>query len=371
MVKFNSGRKPIKAKKVKKITIKTNATKPNKPKVVYETSFLKGRYLWALTFMAFGLCALIARAAYVQIVNVADLVEEADKRSLRTQEIQSIRGSILDRNGQYLSVSVPMYSIVSDPKVVLEANGLEQKDRWKALADAIGMPYKELVKIIQSHPRSRFEYLARQVSPSVADYVKQLKLPGVVLKNEARRFYPRGEEAAHLVGFTNIDDTGIEGIEKTLNSLLVGKSGSMTYRKDKYGKIIEDIQDVKKYDAHDVTLSIDEKLQAMVYREIKKAVKENNAESGTAVLVDVRTGEILAMANAPSYNPNNRGNLKEELIRNRAVTDIFEPGSTVKPFVVLTALQRGVVQRNEVINTGPLELNGHAIKDVAPRDRQT
>ena len=371
MVKFNSGRKPIKAKKVKKITIKTNATKPNKPKVVYETSFLKGRYLWALTFMTFGLCALIARAAYVQIVNVADLVEEADKRSLRTQEIQSIRGSILDRNGQYLSVSVPMYSIVSDPKVVLEANGLEQKDRWKALADAIGMPYKELVKIIQSHPRSRFEYLARQVSPSVADYVKQLKLPGVVLKNEARRFYPRGEEAAHLVGFTNIDDTGIEGIEKTLNSLLVGKSGSMTYRKDKYGKIIEDIQDVKKYDAHDVTLSIDEKLQAMVYREIKKAVKENNAESGTAVLVDVRTGEILAMANAPSYNPNNRGNLKEELIRNRAVTDIFEPGSTVKPFVVLTALQRGVVQRNEVINTGPLELNGHAIKDVAPRDRQT
>ena len=175
MVKFNSGRKPIKAKKVKKITIKTNATKPNKPKVVYETSFLKGRYLWALTFMTFSLCALIARAAYVQIVNVADLVEEADKRSLRTQEIQSIRGSILDRNGQYLSVSVPMYSIVSDPKVVLEANGLEQKDRWKALADAIGMPYKELVKIIQSHPRSRFEYLARQVSPSVADYVKQLK----------------------------------------------------------------------------------------------------------------------------------------------------------------------------------------------------
>lgn len=371
MVKFNSTKKAIKPKKVKNRVVQTVATKPNKAATVYERSFLTGRYIWSLAFIVLGLSALIVRAVYVQIVNVETLTDEADKRSLRKQEIQSVRGSILDRNGQYLSVSVPMHSIVVDPKFILENNGLVNKENWKALADILEMPYKELIKRVEKNPKSRFEYLARQVSPSVADYVKQLKLSGVVLKTEARRFYPRAEETAHLIGFTNIDSDGIEGIEKSFNSLLVGKSGSLTYRKDKRGNIVEDVADVKKYDAHDVTLSIDEKLQAMVYREIKKAVEDNKAESGTAVLVDVRTGEVLAMANAPSYNPNNRVDVKKELMRNRAVTDTFEPGSTVKPFVVLTALQRGAVRRNEIINTGPLELNGHSVKDVAPRAQQT
>lgn len=371
MVKFNSTKKAIKPKKVKNRVAQTVATKPNKAATVYERSFLTGRYIWSLAFIVLGLSALIVRAVYVQIVNVETLTDEADKRSLRKQEIQSVRGSILDRNGQYLSVSVPMHSIVVDPKFILENNGLANKENWKALADILEMPYKELIKRVEKNPKSRFEYLARQVSPSVADYVKQLKLSGVVLKTEARRFYPRAEETAHLIGFTNIDSDGIEGIEKSFNSLLVGKSGSLTYRKDKRGNIVEDVADVKKYDAHDVTLSIDEKLQAMVYREIKKAVEDNKAESGTAVLVDVRTGEVLAMANAPSYNPNNRVDVKKELMRNRAVTDTFEPGSTVKPFVVLTALQRGAVRRNEIINTGPLELNGHSVKDVAPRAQQT
>lgn len=371
MVKFNSTKKAIKPKKVKNRVAQTVANKPTKAATVYEKSFLTGRYIWSLAFIVLGLSALIVRAVYVQIVNVETLTDEADKRSLRKQEIQSVRGSILDRNGQYLSVSVPMHSIVVDPKFILENNGLANKENWKALADILEMPYKELIKRVEKNPKSRFEYLARQVSPSVADYVKQLKLSGVVLKTEARRFYPRAEETAHLIGFTNIDSDGIEGIEKSFNSLLVGKSGSLTYRKDKRGNIVEDVADVKKYDAHDVTLSIDEKLQAMVYREIKKAVEDNKAESGTAVLVDVRTGEVLAMANAPSYNPNNRVDVKKELMRNRAVTDTFEPGSTVKPFVVLTALQRGAVRRNEIINTGPLELNGHSVKDVAPRAQQT
>ena len=153
--------------------------------------------------------------------------------------------------------------------------------------------------------------------------------------------------------------------------MLVGKDGSRTVRKDKRGNIVEHISDEKKYDAQDVTLSIDEKLQSMVYREIKKAVAENKAESGTAVLVDVRTGEVLAMANAPSYNPNNRVGVKSELMRNRAITDTFEPGSTVKPLVVLTALQRGVVRRDEVINTGSFTVSGKEIVDVAPRAQQT
>jgi len=370
MVKFN---KPPKLPKPKKATKgashSSSAVKPNKPKVVYEKSFLQARYISVLSLILLGLIALVSQAAYVQIVNADSLIDEADKRSLRKQEIQFVRGSILDRNGQLLSVSVPMYSVVADPKFIFDENALKDKERWQKLAEALGISYSNLVKRIEKDPKSRFVYLSRQISPTLAQYVKELKITGIVLKSEARRFYPRVEETAHLIGYTNIDGAGIEGIEKSFDSMLVGKSGSMTYRKDRFGNIVENISDVKKYDAQDVTLSIDEKLQSMVYREIKKAVAENKAESGTAVLVDVRTGEVLAMANAPSYNPNNRVGVKSELMRNRAITDTFEPGSTVKPFVVLTALQRGVVRRDEIINTGPLILNGHEVKDVAPRDQ--
>lgn len=371
MVKFNKSIKPIQVKKnnPKPSAQNTSSVKPNKPKMVYERSFLKGRYLWALTSVFLGLMALVAQAAYMQIINADSLMGEADKRSLRTQEIQFVRGSILDRNGQLLSVSVPMYSVVADPKFIFDENSLKDKERWQKLAEALGISYSNLVKRVEKDPKSRFVYLSRQISPTLAQYVKELKITGIILKMEARRFYPRVEEAAHLIGYTNIDGAGIEGIEKSFDSMLVGKSGSMTYRKDRFGNIVENISDVKKYDAQDVTLSIDEKLQSMVYREIKKAVAENKAESGTAVLVDVRTGEVLAMANAPSYNPNNRVGVKSELMRNRAITDTFEPGSTVKPFVVLTALQRGAVRRDEIINTGPLILNGHEVKDVAPRDQ--
>lgn len=370
MVKFNKSVKPIKLKKATKVSSQGgSAVKPNKPKIVYEKSFLQTRYISALSLIFMGLIALVTQAAYVQIVNADSLMDEADKRSLRIQEIQFVRGSILDRNGQLLSVSVPMYSVVADPKFIFDENSLKDKERWQKLAEALGISYGNLVKRVEKDPKSRFVYLSRQISPTLAQYVKDLKITGIVLKSEARRFYPRVEETAHLIGYTNIDGSGIEGIEKSFDSMLVGKSGSLTYRKDKFGNIVENISDVKKYDAQDVTLSIDEKLQSMVYREIKKAVAENKAESGTAVLVDVRTGEVLAMANAPSYNPNNRAGVKSELTRNRAITDTFEPGSTVKPFVVLTALQRGAVRRDEIINTGPLILNGHEVKDVAPRDR--
>ena len=370
MVKFNKSSKLPKPKKATKGTSHSSSSvKPNKPKVVYEKSFLQARYISVLSLILLGLIALVSQAAYVQIVNADSLIDEADKRSLRKQEIQFVRGSILDRNGQLLSVSVPMYSVVADPKFIFDENALKDKERWQKLAEALGISYSNLVKRIEKDPKSRFVYLSRQISPTLAQYVKELKITGIVLKSEARRFYPRVEETAHLIGYTNIDGTGIEGIEKSFDSMLVGKSGSMTYRKDRFGNIVENISDVKKYDAQDVTLSIDEKLQSMVYREIKKAVTENKAESGTAVLVDVRTGEVLAMANAPSYNPNNRVGVKSELMRNRAITDTFEPGSTVKPFVVLTALQRGVVRRDEIINTGPLILNGHEVKDVAPRDQ--
>nr|WP_243389209.1 peptidoglycan glycosyltransferase FtsI [Conservatibacter flavescens] len=348
-----------------------SSVKLNKQKEVYTNSFLKGRYRWALGFVMLGLFSLVAKATYVQVLESDQLAGEADKRSLRKQEIPSFRGSILDRNGHLLSVSVPMYSVYIDVKDGLDKETLKDKERWQALSEALGVSYKTLVQRIEKNPKSRFLYLSRQVSPTVAQYVKELKVKGVYLETEPRRFYPRVEEAAHLIGYTNIDGEGIEGIEKSFNSLLVGQSGSRTYRKDKYGNVVENIEDVKKYDAHDVTLSIDEKLQSMVYRELKKAVAENKAESGTAVLVDVRTGEILAMANAPSYNPNNREGSKAEFRRNRAITDTFEPGSTVKPFVVLTALQRGVANHNTVIETVPFKVDGKMITDVARRQSQS
>ncbi|BBF09521.1 peptidoglycan synthase FtsI [Haemophilus influenzae] len=332
---------------------------------------MRGRYMLSTVLILLGLCALVARAAYVQSINADTLSNEADKRSLRKDEVLSVRGSILDRNGQLLSVSVPMSAIVADPKTMLKENSLADKERIAALAEELGMTKNDLVKKIEKNSKSGYLYLARQVELSKANYIRKLKIKGIILETEHRRFYPRVEEAAHVVGYTDIDGNGIEGIEKSFNSLLVGKDGSRTVRKDKRGNIVEHISDEKKYDAQDVTLSIDEKLQSMVYREIKKAVSENNAESGTAVLVDVRTGEVLAMATAPSYNPNNRVGVKSELMRNRAITDTFEPGSTVKPFVVLTALQRGVVKRDEIIDTTSFKLSGKEIVDVAPRAQQT
>lgn len=371
MVKFNSSRKSNKSKKtIRKLTA-PESVKYNKPKMVFDKCFMRGRYIISVFFVFLGLCALVARAGYVQSINADTLSGEADKRSLRKDEILSVRGSILDRNGQLLSVSVPMSAIVADPKTMLKEDALADKERINALAQEIGMSSNDLIKKIEKNSKSGYLYLARQVESNKADYIKKLNVKGVFLETEHRRFYPRVEEAAHLVGYTDIDGNGIEGIEKSFNTMLVGKDGSRTVRKDKRGNIVEHISDEKKYDAQDVTLSIDEKLQSMVYREIKKAVSENNAESGTAVLVDVRTGEVLAMATAPSYNPNNRVGVKSELMRNRAITDTFEPGSTVKPLVVLTALQRGVVRRDEVINTGAFTVSGKEIVDVAPRAQQT
>ena len=371
MVKFNSSRKSNKSKKtIRKLTA-PESVKYNKPKMVFDKCFMRGRYIISVFFVFLGLCALVARAGYVQSINADTLSGEADKRSLRKDEILSVRGSILDRNGQLLSVSVPMSAIVADPKTMLKEDALADKERINALAQEIGMSSNDLIKKIEKNSKSGYLYLARQVESNKADYIKKLNVKGVFLETEHRRFYPRVEEAAHLVGYTDIDGNGIEGIEKSFNTMLVGKDGSRTVRKDKRGNIVEHISDEKKYDAQDVTLSIDEKLQSMVYREIKKAVSENNAESGTAVLVDVRTGEVLAMATAPSYNPNNRVGVKSELMRNRAITDTIEPGSTVKPLVVLTALQRGVVRRDEVINTGAFTVSGKEIVDVAPRAQQT
>lgn len=332
------------------------------------SSFSKGRYIVTIILIMAGLIALIARAAYVQLVNADFYIAEGNKRSLRTEQIPYIRGDILDRNGELLSVSVENYSIIADPKEIFEKNSLMEKDRWQRLSETLNVPLSDVINRLNKNPKSRFVYLDRQISPTMAKYIHDLKITGVSMRKEYRRFYPTVEESAQLLGYTNIDGQGIEGIEKSFDSLLIGKSGSKTYRRDKSGNIIENISSTQKYDAHDVTLSIDRHLQSMVFREIKKAVAENKAESGTAVLVKISTGEILAMATAPSYNPNNIFGSQAELRRNRAITDTFEPGSTVKPFVVLTALNQKIISPDTVINTKPFVVNGHTIRDVAPRN---
>ncbi len=330
-----------------------------------QANFISWRFALLCGCILLALGFLIGRVAYLQIINPDMLVRQGDMRSLRVQEVATSRGMITDRSGRPLAVSVPVKAIWADPKELHDAGGVTLDNRWKALSDALNMPLDQLASRINANPKMRFIYLARQVNPDLGDYIKKLKLPGIHLREESRRYYPSGEVTAHLIGFTNVDSQGIEGVEKSFDKWLTGQPGERIVRKDRYGRVIEDISSTDSQAAHNLALSIDERLQALVYRELNNAVAFNKAESGSAVLVDVNTGEVLAMANSPSYNPNNFSGTAKDAMRNRAITDVFEPGSTVKPMVVMTALQRGVVNPNTVLNTVPYRINGHEIKDVA------
>lgn len=328
-------------------------------------SFVSWRFALLCGGIFLFMVGLMVRTAYLQVIAPDKLVREGDMRSLRVQEVPTARGMISDRDGRPLAVSVPVNAIWADPKEVADHGGITLDTRWKALADALKLPMDQVAAKVNANPNGRFVYLARQVDPAIAEYIRKLKLPGINLRQESRRYYPSGEVTSHLIGFTNIDGQGIEGVEKSFDRWLTGQPGERTVRKDRFGRVIEDISSVDSQAAHNLTLSIDERLQALVYRELNNAVAFNKAESGTAVLVDVNTGEVLAMANSPSYNPNNLSSASADSIRNRAITDTFEPGSTVKPMGVMTALQRNVVTPNTVLNTVPFYVNGHEIRDVA------
>ncbi|MGL9759917.1 MAG: peptidoglycan glycosyltransferase FtsI [Symbiopectobacterium sp.] len=330
-----------------------------------KASFVGWRFALLCTGMLLAMVGLMLRIAYLQVINPDQLVREGNMRSLRVQEVPTARGMISDRAGRPLAISVPVNAIWADPKELNEHGGVSPNTRWKALSDALDLPLDKMAAKINANPKGRFVYLARQVNPAIGEYVHKLKLPGIYLRQESRRYYPAGQVTSHLIGFTNIDGQGIEGVEKSFDRWLTGQPGERTVRKDRFGRVIEDISSVDSQAAHNLMLSIDERLQTLVYRELNKAVTFNNAESGTAVLVDVNTGEVLAMANRPSYNPNNLAGTPSDAMRNRAITDIFEPGSTVKPMVVMTALQHNVVKENSLLNTLPYYINGHEIKDVA------
>lgn len=317
-------------------------------------------------FGVFG--SLMARAAYIQLIEPERLIFEGDRRSLRADATEVQRGSIVDRNGRELAVSVPVQTVWADPKRVHEGNGLDNRERWLALAEVFRTDVNDLLDKV-ADPKRRFVYLERKVTPGVADFVRQLAIPGIYLKTESRRFYPAGEIAAHVVGFTNIDGLGIEGLEAIYNQVLTGVPGERVYRKDAAGRVVEEIRVTAAQQPQQLTLSIDQRLQSVAYAEVKKAVRYHQATSGSAVILDVKTGEVLAMVNSPSYNPNNRNDLQPHKLRNRAITDAYEPGSTVKPLAVLAGLEAGVIKADDVIDTSPgwLRLGGRRVSD--PRNR--
>jgi len=311
-----------------------------------------------------SLVFLLGRVAWLQIVKPDPLVKQEDMRSLREVAINAPRGMIVDRAGRPLAVSVPVQAVWADPKTVLAKGGVGFDNRWQALASALHLSLPNLAARINSNPQGRFIYLARQVDPAQAQWIDKLHLPGISLRDESRRFYPAGHVAANLIGFTNIDGQGIEGIEKSFNAQLTGKPGLRRVREDRYGHVIENITEVPPVPAHNIQLSIDERLQTITEDALDNAVAWNKAESGAAVLINIQTWEILAMANFPDFNPNNRDGATLNDFRNRAISDTFEPGSTVKPLVLMTALQQGLVQPDSVIDTHPYTLAGHRIRDV-------
>nr|WP_229793428.1 penicillin-binding transpeptidase domain-containing protein [Oceanisphaera arctica] len=314
----------------------------------------------------FAFVALFARAAWIQVVSPDRLRLEGDMRSLRTTVTSTTRGMIMDRNGEELAVSVPVQAVWADPKQVHTELSLEKGQAWKALADVLGVPHETLMKRVEN-PRRRFVYLQRQVTPAVAEYIRKLRLPGVHLRPEERRFYPTGEINAHLVGLTNIDGAGIEGIERGFNEWLTAQAGERRVRKDRTGRVIEDLGVVSEArEANNIQLTIDQRIQALAYRSLKRATEYHRATSASLVMLDVKTGEVLAIVNSPSFNPNNRSQYQSFRARNRAVTDTYEPGSTIKPLIVVSALENGVVKADSIVDTSPgwMRLGGKRVSDT-------
>lgn len=315
-----------------------------------------------LGFLFVGLLLLGARAAWLQVITSDYLQEQGHSRHLRVIQDNSHRGMIFDRRGEPLAISTPVESVWAEPDELISARA-----QWPALARLLGIPEREIVQAVRHHQGREFMYLKRHVTPEQAERVTALKVPGVGLQREYRRYYPSGVVAGHVVGFTNIDDAGLEGVELAYDKWLRAVPGRKRVLKDRYGNIVENVESVTlPVPGKDLTLSLDRRLQYLVYRELKTAVAQHRARAASAILLDVRTGEILAMVNEPGFNPNNRANLVSSVFRNRAVTDVFEPGSTIKPFTVAAALESGRFSAYTTIDTAPgfLTVGRNTIRDA-------
>lgn len=313
--------------------------------------------------IAFAFVGLAGRAAWVQVFGNAFYQRQGEVRFARTLELPANRGRIFDRNGLLLATSVPVPSIWAIPE------DLERdRSRLAQLAKLLQMPLPELMARLDDEDRN-FVWLKRQVDEATAKQIAALDLKGVYQRKEYRRQYPEGEAAAHVVGFTSVEDEGQEGVELAFDKDLAGRAGSRRVIKDRLGRIVEDVREqIPPVDGRDLQLSIDSKVQFFAYQKLREAVLENKGRAGSVVVLDVRTGEVLALANYPSYHPGNRRNLTGGQLRNRALTDTFEPGSTMKPFIAALALEKGLVKPTTPIQTAPgrMTVTGSTIRDSHP-----
>ncbi len=323
-----------------------------------------------------SLAGLIGRAVYLQGINDDFLQEKGNQRFSRIIEVSAHRGMITDRNGNPLAVSTPVESVWASPADIKINDVKEARindPQLKQLGLALGMSVKEIKQRLSDQTRD-FVYLKRQMSPEDSGKVASLNLPGISLQREYRRYYPAGDEFAQVLGFTGQDDNGQEGLELVLQKTLAGRMGSQRVIKDRRGHIVEDAGSLNPpKPGNDIALSLDSRVQHIAYRELKLTVLEHQAKAGAIVVLDARDGEVLALANYPSYNPNNRSNVGPQAMRNRAVTDEFEPGSTMKPFTIGTALNLGKIRPDTVINTenGAYTIGNKTIHDTHPESSLT
>jgi cell division protein FtsI (penicillin-binding protein 3) len=310
-------------------------------------------YRWRSTvilgLVLIGAAGLVARAVELQLLDHGFLAKQGDDRSMRVVKIAAHRGAITDRNGEPLAVSTPVDSVWVNPQ---ELN--DNIDQLPRLAKALKEDQQWLARRITSNLDREFLYLVRHMPPEQAAHIKALGIPGVYLLREYRRYYPAGEVSGHVLGFTTIDDKGQEGLELGFDQLLNGEDGAKRVIQDMYGHYVENVESIRSpRPGRDLVTSIDLRIQYLAYRELKSAMQEYRAHAGSVIVVDVDTGEVLAMVNQPSYNPNDREQLKAGLYRNRAATDIFEPGSSIKPFIMAAALASGQYRADSVIDTSP------------------
>ncbi len=313
-----------------------------------QRSFLQRCHFMTAGLLLFAV-VLSARAVHLQVFNKSFLNEQAAARHLRMARISAHRGTVTDRNGEPLAVSTPVDSVWVNPRELLK-----YPDKIPALAVSLDLERESLTRRLTRNAGKEFMYLKRHMNPADAAAVEQRKFPGVYLLREYRRYYPVGEVAGHLIGFTNIDDVGQEGLELAFDHWMAGTPGKKKVLKDRYGHVVEDVESIESpKPGRNLVTSIDLRIQYLAYRELKSAMQQHKAVSGSVVVLDVLTGEVLAMANQPSYNPNDRSQFIASRYRNRSITDIFEPGSSFKPLIIAAALESGQYQPDSRVNTSP------------------
>jgi len=325
-------------------------------------SVYSGRRAFLLLCMGLAATVLVWRAVCLQVLDKAFLMSQGQARHLRVVTLPAHRGMIQDRNGEPLAISTPVESVWVNPQELAD-----EQQRIPELSHLLSLDKSSVRRLLASRADREFIYLRRHIDPSMAAQVEALDIPGVYLQREYRRYYPDGEVTAHVVGFTNIDDIGQEGLELAYENWLAGEPGAKRVIKDGKSHIVEDVESISRpRPGKDLRLSIDRRIQYLAYRELIAAMQEHKARAASAVVLDVKSGEVLAMVNQPSFNPNNRQNLRSSDMRNRAVTDVFEPGSTMKPFVVATALASGRYRPDTPVSTSPgwMRVGVNTVRDV-------